>query len=155
LDSYTWETNYTVIIEHASNFVFRSGLGNGTNNLSPTNLVGFRIAPDASANIQYDLITGGATTATYDSGLVYDSTATSYNFRMRSDGSIIYFSVSKNGAAASTEKTLCPSGCDMTASLPTFATTPFFRIVHGSTNDGVLKRVYLDRFSMSVSGLVR
>jgi len=158
LAAVTWEARWTVVPDVTyltGNFILRSGLGNTTHNPAALNAIQVRIDPAASGNIQYDLMTAGASTATLDSTLAYDASATSYTFRIRGDGSKLYFSVSKNGAAFSTEKTLCPSGCDMTAALPTFNTTPFTSLVHGPTADSVMKRVYLDRFSFDLSGLSR
>jgi hypothetical protein len=156
LASGTWQEQWTFIPEPTlvtSNFIIRAGHGNNYASIATTNGVFIRVDPASSANIQFDLMTNGSLTATADSGLAWDPNATSYTFKLRSDGAKIYYSVAKNGGAFSTEKSLCSSGCDMTASLPAFSSSPFFQIYHGPTSDSAEKRVYLHRYSFSASGV--
>ena len=154
----TWQAQWTWLPEPSlltSNFIVRAGLGLAPYNVAGMSGVMTRIDPAASADIYFDVYTSGTATATVDSGVVYDPNANSYTFKWRGDGNKFYWSVSKNGGAFSAEKTLCPAGCDMTGSLPTFRSTPFLSLVHGPNVDNAAKRLYIDRFSIDISGLSR
>ena len=157
LSGATFEARWTMVPDSAlatSNLVARFGLGATSYVLASMTGWMARIDPAAGSTIFFDLYTAGTLTGSVSSGVTYNPNATAYTFKLRGDGSKWYLSVSSAGGSYSTEKTACPSGCDITGGLPTSSLTPFASIQHGATIDAI-KRVYLDRFSIKVSGLTR
>jgi hypothetical protein len=139
----------------ASNFAIRVGIGNGAaTNAIPTDGVWVKLLQGTDTRWQYELYSAGALVGSVDSGVTYNADNL-YTAQFRGDGSKWYASVSTNGGAFSTEKSICPSGCDITGALPGVATGPFGSILHGATVDGATKKLYLDRFSIQVSGVAR
>lgn len=151
-----WQAKWTFVPDNAlatANFVARIGIG--ATAYSIASLTGWmaRIDPSIST-IRYDLYTAGTLSASIDSGIVYDPNASSYTFKLRGDGVRWHLSTKIGSGAYSAEKSVCPSGCDGTATVPTSGVSPFLSLTHGPASDGV-KRLYVDRFSIQVAGLSR
>jgi len=152
LTSKTWYAEWTIVPDLASSsIVARFGVGNSTSTVGSMSAVSCRV-DSSSPNYLFDLHTSGALTASADSGVAFVADGGPHTCRIRGDGVKWYFSVASGAGGYSTEKTLCPSGCDLTAALPTFAFSPFASV---TTNNTSLKRFYLDRFAMVIQGLSR
>ena len=148
--SWSADSSYTT-----SNFTIRIGIGNAANtNTIPTDGVWARLQAGSDTTWKYELYSGGALVGTVDSGVSYTA-ANLYTAQFRGDGAKWYVSLSTNGAAFSTEKSICPSGCDLSGTLPAVAVGPFASVLHSATLDGAAKRLYLDRFSMQITGVSR
>jgi len=158
LASLTWKAKWSWSATSASttaNFVIRIGIGNGANsNTIPTDGVWVKFLQGTDTDWQYELYSGGTLVGAVDSGVAYNADSL-YTAQYRGDGSKWYVSLSANGGAFSSEKSICPSGCNLTGTLPGAATGPFASILHTATADGGTKKLYVDRFSILVSGLAR
>jgi hypothetical protein len=148
-----FEAQWTMLPDIASTaFVARFGMGGTSYTPASISSVECHIDPSVSANYTFNLYTTGTLTGSADSGVAFAVDGNLHTCRIRGDGSKFYFSVATNAGAYSTEKTLCASGCDITAALPTFGMTPFASLL--ATDTGT-KRFYLDRFALVATGLVR
>jgi hypothetical protein len=148
-----WEAHWTFLPDiAAANFTARFGMGQTAYTPASISAVECRIDPSVSSHYLFDLYTNGVQTASVDSGVTFSVDGREHTCRVRGDGSKWYFSVASGNNAFSTEKTLCPAGCDMTAALATFAMTPFASLV---ANDAGTKRFYIDRFAVMATGLTR
>jgi len=158
LASLTWKAKWSWSAASAytsSNFVIRLGIGNGANTGSPpSDGIWVKFLQGTDTKWQYELYSGGSLVGAVDSGVTFAPDSL-YSAQYRGDGSKWYVAMSTNGAAFSTEKSICPSGCDINGTLPAVAVGPFASILHTSTLDGGTKRLYVDRFSMQISGLAR
>jgi hypothetical protein len=132
----------------------RIGLGSNAGVNPPPDGVWVKLLAGTDANWQYELYSGGALVGSVDSGVAY-SPDNRYTALYRGDGSQWYVSISTNGGAFSAERSICPSGCAINGALPAVVLGPAAQIVHTATADGAVKRLYIDRFSISVAGLVR
>jgi len=158
LAALAWKAKWSWSADSAystSNFVARIGIGNAANtNTTPTDGVWARLQAGSDSTWKYELYSGGTLIGTVDSGVAYNA-AYLYTAQYRGDGAKWYVTLSANGGAFPTEKSICPSGCDLNGTLPTVAMGPFATILLSSTLDGATKRLYLDRFSMQITGVSR
>jgi hypothetical protein len=138
-----------------SNFAIRIGVGNGANtNAVPTDGLWVKLLQGTDTRWQYELYSGGSLVGSVDSGVAFGADNL-YTAQLRGDGTKWYVALSTNGGAYSTEKSVCSSGCDLAGALPTIAVGPFASILHGAAVDGATKKLYVDRFSVQITGVVR
>jgi len=142
LGSLTWKAKWSWSATSAAttaNFAIRVGIGNGAStNAIPTDGIWIRLIQGTDTDWQYELYSGGALVGAIDSGVAYNADSL-YTAQLRGDGSKWYVSLSTNGGAFTTEQTVCPSGCNLTGSLPGVTVGPFGSILHSATADGGVK----------------
>lgn len=126
-----WEFRYTFKLTSLLNMKVRVGLYDQGNTEVPGNGWWLRYVAGTDAAFVYENRAGG-TSATTGSG-VAPGTSSWYTLRIRSTAAgIVKMSVATDNGAFSAEKTICSSGCDISASVPTATLSPFFQIVSTS-----------------------
>jgi hypothetical protein len=115
----------------------RVGLYDQGNIEVPGNGWWLRYVAGTDAAFVYENRAGGTSTIA-ESG-VAPGTSSWYTLRIRSTAAgTVKMSVAADNGAFSTEKTICASGCDISASLPTATLSPFFQIVSSSGSQNMI-----------------